>query len=169
MIKLKNILIFLSFFVLFPSFYVAQSSGEDAVKLNAQKYFDEENYKEALPLYSQLLSLYPKDPNYNYKYGACYLFATTDKDKALKYLQFAVSKPNVEPLAYYYMARAYHHNYQFELAITYYNKFKSKTSTKDHQKYDVGRQIEMCQNGEKLITNMLKKLMKIPLFMQIRA
>lgn len=136
---------------------LAQYNSEEELKKAADKFFEEENYIEALPLFSQLLSTYPKDLNYNYKYGACYLFATRDKEKALNYLTFAASKPNVDPLAYYFLARAYHHNYEFKSAIVYYNKYKGKTGTKEHQKYQIDRRIEMCNNGQQL----LKKINKI--------
>lgn len=135
----------------------SQYNSEEELKKAADKFFAEENYIEALPLFSQLLSTYPKDLNYNYKYGACYLYATRDKEKAINYLSFAASRPNVDPLAYYYLAKAYHHNYEFASAIVYFNKYKGKTSSKEHQQYEIDRQIEMCKNGQQL----LKKINKI--------
>ena len=135
----------------------SQYNSEEELKKAADKFFAEENYIEALPLFSQLLSTYPKDLNYNYKYGACYLYATRDKEKAINYLSFAASRPNVDPLAYYYLAKAYHHNYEFASAIVYFNKYKGKTTSKEHQKYEIDRQIEMCKNGQQL----LKKINKI--------
>ncbi len=135
----------------------SQYNSEEELKKAADEFFEEENFIEALPLYSQLLSTYPKDLNYNYKYGACYLYATRDKEKAINYLSFAASRPNVDPLAYYYLAKAYHHNYEFASAIVYFNKYKGKTSSKEHEKYAIDRQIEMCKNGQQL----LKKINKI--------
>ena len=151
--------IFLVLLLVFTSSTVAYSqyNSEEELKKAADKFFAEENYIEALPLFSQLLSTYPKDLNYNYKYGACYLYATRDKEKAINYLSFAASRPNVDPLAYYYLAKAYHHNYEFASAIVYFNKYKGKTSSKEHQKYAIDRQIEMCKNGQQL----LKKINKI--------
>ena len=159
MLRIKELYIYLFLLCLlaFSSVSVAQYSSEEELKKAANKFFNEENFLEALPLFSQLLSTYPKDVNYNYKYGACYLLATRDKEKSINYLSFAVSKSTVEPLAYYYMAKAYHHSYDFASAIVYYNKYKSKTSPKEHQKYQIDRQIEMCSNGQKL----LKKVNKI--------
>ncbi|HEY9084156.1 MAG TPA: hypothetical protein VIN73_12550 [Vicingaceae bacterium] len=151
--------IYLVLLLVFASSTVAYSqyNSEEELKKAADKFFAEENYIEALPLFSQLLSTYPKDLNYNYKYGACYLYATRDKEKAINYLSFAASRPNVDPLAYYYLAKAYHHNYEFASAIVYFNKYKGKTSSKEHQKYEIYRQIEMCKNGQQL----LKKINKI--------
>lgn len=151
--------IYLVILLVFTSSTVAYSqyNSEEELKKAADKFFAEENYIEALPLFSQLLSTYPKDLNYNYKYGACYLYGTRDKEKAINYLSFAASRPNVDPLAYYYLAKAYHHNYEFASAIVYFNKYKGKTTSKEHQKYEIDRQVEMCKNGQQL----LKKINKI--------
>jgi hypothetical protein len=133
----------------------AQYSSEAELKIAAATMFEAEDYQGSLKLYSQLLSNYPKDANYNFKYGASLLFAKGDKEAPLKYLKFAVSKPNVDPIASYFLAKAHHLNYNFDLAIVYYNKFKGTGSTKNIQKHDVDRQIEMCQNGKTLLKSMV--------------
>ena len=58
----------------------AQYTSEDELKKVADKYFVEQDYVKALPLFSQLLSLYPKDVNYNYKYGTSFFFAKREKE-----------------------------------------------------------------------------------------
>lgn len=148
----KFILCIATFFVATGVF--AQYNSEDELKKDANQLFDEENYIKALPLYSQLLSTYPKDATYNYKYGACLLLGSDKKDKALKYLKYSITKPTVNPQAYYYLAKGYHHNYEFSAAIVYYNKFKEKGVTKDIQRFDVDRAIAMCKNGENLVKSM---------------
>ena len=130
----------------------AQYASEEELKTSANLMFQVKKYVDALPLFSQLLSLYPKDLNYNYKYGACILFGSRDKEKAIQYLKFSTTKSTVDPVAFYYLAKAYHHNYQFAPAIVNYNKFKEKTTTKEHQDYQVDREIKMCENGGKLLT-----------------
>ncbi len=132
----------------------AQYASQEELKSAADKFFVEEDYVQALPLFSQLLSLYPKDPNYNFKYGACYLFANREKEDALKYLKFAVSKPNVNPQAFYFMGLAYQHEYQFSAAELNFNKFREKGSPKDVQYFQVDRKIEMCKNGATLLKSM---------------
>ncbi|MBL4592757.1 MAG: PD40 domain-containing protein [Flavobacteriales bacterium] len=129
----------------------AQYNSEEEKKTAANEMFANEDYVGAIKIFSQLLSTYPKDPSYNYKYGACVLYGSRDKDKALKYLKFAVTKSNVDPIAFYFLAKAYHHNYQFAPAVVNYNKYKGKTTTKEHQKYKIDREIKMCQNGEQLL------------------
>src|ERR1051326_423310 len=67
-------------------------NSEDDLKKQANKLFEEEEYAKAYPLYSQLLSLYTKDPQYNFRFGACLLYATNDKEKAIPYLEFAAKQ-----------------------------------------------------------------------------
>ncbi|MGE0561981.1 MAG: hypothetical protein AB7O47_09210 [Flavobacteriales bacterium] len=132
----------------------AQYASQEELKKAAQTFFDEESYIEALPLYSQLLSLYPKDPEYNYRYGACYFFGNREKEDALKYLNFAVGKPNVNPQAFYFLGLALHHEYRFSEAEVNYKKFKEKGTPKDIQYFQVDRKIEMCRNGVTLLKSM---------------
>ena len=68
-----------AFIVLFYVFSIsvdAQSNFKslDEVRKNAEKAFSARDYVKATPLFSSLLSNYPKDPNYNYKYGVCVLY-----------------------------------------------------------------------------------------------
>jgi tetratricopeptide (TPR) repeat protein len=137
--------VFLLAFVLIPD-------NED-LKQKADQLFKEKKYVEAYPLYGQLISLYSKDPNYSYRYGACMLFVEKDKEKPLKYLKYGASKPNVNYEAYYFLAKAYHLNYNFDKAIKYYEKYKSKATNAEIKDYEVVRSIEMCRNGQKLLSN----------------
>lgn len=156
---LKYNSVFRSFFVVFVSIFlfldaISQDYKSEAdLAKNAEKLFEERNYVEALPLFAQLASLHPQNPNYNFKYGACLLFAGDDKEKPLKYLKFAISKPNVEPLAYYYYAKALHLNYYFPDAIKYYKQFIEKGEKKHIQEFIPSREIERCENGMQLLAN----------------
>ena len=149
----KTILVLTAFFCFSLGAY-AQYSSKEELKEAADKMFEEKNYTGSLKLFSQLLSTYPKDPNYNYKYGACVLFGSQDKEEAIRYLKFAASKPGVDPIAFYFLGKGYHHEYEFAKALDNYNKFKEKASSKEQKQYNVDREIEMCQNGEKLLKSM---------------
>ena len=133
----------------------AQYSSEEDLKVAANEMFEQANYVDGVKLFAQLLSNYPKDPSYNYKYGTCVLFGSRDKEKSLNYLKFSITSPNVDPVAYYFLAKAYHHNYEFAAAIVHYNKFKEKATSKELKKYKVDREIEMCENGQKLIKSIV--------------
>ena len=120
----------------------------------ADKYFEAKNYKDALPLYSQLVSNYPKDPNYNYRYGASLLFADVDKSKALPYLEFAVGRTEVEPEAFFFLGKAYHLNYSFSKASKNYEKFRDLGKAKEVARYDVASHLRQAKSGKTLLRNL---------------
>jgi len=127
--------------------------SEKDLKKNAELLFKDDDFVAALPLFSQLLSLYPKDPNYSYKFGACLLMADKrDAEKPIKYLEVASKSPDVEKPVFYYLGLAYHYNYRFKDAINAYNQFLQGTPRSLQKKYDAARQIEMCYNGISLLS-----------------
>lgn len=151
---LKNtytLLIFL--YTCVPLISFAQFNSEAELKKEADKLFLEKKYTEAMPLFGQLASIYPKDANYNFKYGACLIFGDRDKEKPLRFLRFAVTKSEVEPLAHYFLGKALHLNYYFKDAIESYTKFVAKVPAKSRTDYNAEREIEMCRNGIKLLSD----------------
>ncbi len=138
------------FFILLMSSLNAQTEVE--MKTQADKLFDNEQYLEATSLYLRLLSLQPKDVSYNYRYGTCLLFNSDRKADAIKYLTFAVNNdPAIVPEAYYFLGKALHLNYQFNEAIKYYTKY-NENKNKAKKQFDADREIQMCQNGKRLMT-----------------
>jgi len=114
--------------------------------------FSKEDYTTALPLYSQLLSLYPKNPLYNYRFGVSMLFSDKrDAEKPLKYLEYAVKYSGI-PESFYYLGLAYHRNYRFAEAIRMYEAYKKISRSSVVEKLNVNRQIEMCRNGMELLS-----------------
>ncbi|MEX2380262.1 MAG: hypothetical protein WD530_05935, partial [Vicingaceae bacterium] len=152
MIKTVPIVFFLAFVFSFELIGQEEFSSESELKAKANELFDESKFVEAAPLFSQLLSLYPKEVEYNFKYGASLIFAAEDKSKPIKYLQFAASKSTADPLVHYYLGFAYHLNYNFSKAIRHYNRFKARASNSDVEALNVERKIEMCKNGSKLLS-----------------
>ncbi len=152
--RLKHILLFFFTLGLLAS-AAGQNvfSSEEELKKRANQLFEDEQYEEAQPLFSQLLSLYPKDPNYNYKFGVCLLYSSSDKEKAISYLESASKDPKADVEVFYFLGRAYHLNYRFNEAIAAFNSFRSRASSRQKEKLDVNRQIEMCENGKKLLRN----------------
>ncbi len=105
-------------------------SSEDDLKKQANKLFDDEEFAKAYPLFSQLLSLYPKDAQYNYKFGTCLLYSAGDKEKAIPYIDYAAKRQNqdVDKEVFFYLGKAYHLNYRFEDAIRMYKKYQAVAS-----------------------------------------
>ncbi len=134
-----------------PCHLRAQTQTTDQIIKDANTKFDDEDYAAAMPLYSQLLANDRNNPNYNYRYGVCVLYASSEKEKGLEYLQKASKSAGVDADVWFYLGKAYHLNYQFEQAITCYNKFKSLGGAKKATKYQVDNQIAMCKTGRKLL------------------
>lgn len=135
------------------SFAQSNFKSEADLKKKADELFLEGDYVQAYPLYSQLLSLYPKDHFYNFRFGACVIYAEKEKEKAIKYLEYAVSKPDIDVEAHFFLGKAYHINYRFDDAIRAYTTFKSKAGNKKRKLLNPEREIEMCQNGKNLLSN----------------
>jgi hypothetical protein len=124
----------------------AQDSIPASMKEQARKHFSAKEYKEALPVYSELHNRYPKEPEYLYGNGVCLVNLNTGLEEAINLLKpSAVAEYNT--LALFYLARAYHLSYAFDEAIKAYSKFMLKAGKSDIKRYDVERQIEMARNG----------------------
>ncbi|MDC1402882.1 hypothetical protein N8328_00580 [Crocinitomicaceae bacterium] len=126
---------------------------ESKILSEANKLFKSENFVQATPLYLRLLSLSPKNSDYNYRYGTCLLFNADKKQEALRYLKFATESPNIDPEAHFYLGKAYHLNYLFIEAVSSYNKFEELVGAKASNDKQIDRLIETCENGRRLLMN----------------
>ena len=126
---------------------------ESKILSEANKLFKSENFVQATPLYLRLLSLSPKNSDYNYRYGTCLLFNADKKQEALRYLKFATESPNIDPEAHFYLGKAYHLNYLFIEAVRSYNKFEELVGAKASNDKQIDRLIETCENGRRLLMN----------------
>ena len=139
---------------LFSFFEVGISFAQDSEQIlneKGSKLFDNEDFVSATPVYLQLLALQPRSPEYNYKYGACLLYNSSNRKTAFKYLEFATANEQVNPDAYFFMGKAFHLNYQFDKAIKFYQKYQDKG--KINKSWETERQIESCRNGKLLLKN----------------
>lgn len=144
-------LFFLSFFC-FQLTYAQSFSGgktEQQIEQEAFTFFDGENFKNALPLYQELINVYPQDPEYNYYLGVCQVEVNQNVKEAIQHLKIASTK-NVNASVPYYLGRAFHMNYEFNSAIRYYRKFREYYKKKS---IGIDRLIEMCQNGLPLVNS----------------
>lgn len=138
----------------FSQFLVFSQETREDIEKRANSYFSNEMYIEATPLFLHLISLEPRNANYNYKYGTCLLFNSQEKQHAFKYLNYAVNfGQNIDAEAYYFLGKAYHLTYQFDKAIENYTAYKQKAGSRAVAKLQVDRQIEMCRNGKLLMAD----------------
>ncbi len=126
------------------------TEGEIELENEAVSLFKNKQFYEALPKFSQLLSLHPKNPDYNFGYAVCLIETNTNTTKAIDYLNFASSKSN-NPVIYFYLGRAYHLNYKFDEALINFGSFKNKAAPYELKEYDVNKYIDMCKNGKELV------------------
>lgn len=126
---------------------------ENQLVIKAEKAFSEKDFVTSTSLFSQLLSSYPKNTTYNYKYGASLLYSSPDKANALKYLQYAVTNNERDSLSLFYLAKAYHINFYFDDAIDYYQKFNNKVPAKYRSEYEINDLITQCKFAKEIIEN----------------
>lgn len=133
----------------------SQVKNEEELKKQANTLFEAEDYSASYKLYSQLVSLYPKDPEYNYRLGVCMLFTEPDKKKPFTYFQTALKNPAEAPKdAKFYLAKTYHINYKFDDAIKLYTEYKQTAGAASVKKLQVDREIAACHNGKRLLSNL---------------
>lgn len=147
----KLVLALWAMFVAHTAF--AQKGTEQQLEKDANALFNKGEYLKAFPMFSQLVSLYPNHLDYNYKFGACAIYSEPDKSKAIRYLNIATTKGVEDPMAWYYLGKAYHLNYQFRESIKSYEAFLRKADPKIAAKTDAQREIETCIYGSNLLAN----------------
>ncbi|PXX96126.1 hypothetical protein DF185_20295 [Marinifilum breve] len=149
--RLRSTLLLITLFIAQISFAQSFSGGktEQQIEEEAFTFFDDENYKSAMPLYQELINVYPQDPEYNYYLGVCQVELNENVPEAIKHLKIASTK-NVNASVPYYLGRAFHMNYQFNSAIRYYRKFQEYYKKKST---GIDKLIVMCQNGLPLVNS----------------
>ncbi|MBN2237754.1 MAG: PD40 domain-containing protein, partial [Bacteroidales bacterium] len=149
--KLLFILLVLFFAGTFQVFGQSGFRNESELKTQANELFVAADYSQAFPLYSQLLSLDPKNPDLNYRFGVCLLYADkSNKEEAIKYLEKAINQVSDVDF-YYHLGFAYQSNYFFTDALYNYRKYLQLARNKAKKEFEVERKISMCQNGLEML------------------
>ena len=137
--------------------FVTEKKGDSkALKdIKYGDYFYKENnegsYLKALNFYLSANEYNPENAELNYKIGVCYL-ESINKNLSLTYLQKSYElKENVAGDIFYQLGRAYHYNYQFTLAIEYYEKYISLIRNDIELEKKLNKKIEECQNGKEIV------------------
>ncbi len=137
-----------------------QKKFETANILNDQK-----QYELAKDIWIELAEEYPNNANINFKTGFCLLNTTFQKKEALKYLNKAEENISIKysPIDYtittapiethYYLAKAYHHNYDIDSAIKYFKYFQNKGPQKHFLQTKIPTDLKQCENALALISH----------------
>lgn len=137
------LLLFMSVF-----FSVAQD------KKQAAEWFENGAYEQALEEYLELYETDSSNVEYAYRIAVCYLNTNIDKSLAVGYLNAVESSKGAFDHLDYLLGRAHHYAYDFDRAIEYFTRYKSKGKGSEENIKSIDLQIEYCQNA--------KELMKFP-------
>ncbi len=140
------------FFAAFMANGQQNSAQTEKLKSEADLLFEANDFALAYPLYSQLVSLNPKDAELNFKFGTCTLFAGEPKETAIRHLNFAIQKGIEDARVYFYMGKALHLNYEFAKAIPFYEQYISNKNPKEKNPLPAEQSIQMCREGGQLLT-----------------
>ncbi|MCS7004889.1 MAG: hypothetical protein NZM38_06135 [Cytophagales bacterium] len=115
----------------------------------ADKFFENKDYRNALPLYQKLEITRLEDALLHYKIGICYFHAEYARRKAIPHFQFCIKHKNTAPIppeVHYYLARTYHLQDMFVEAIQEYEEYVHLTKNTDKPLFtDALLQIERCK------------------------
>ncbi|MBN2663909.1 MAG: OmpA family protein [Bacteroidales bacterium] len=165
----KNIvllLLMLSFNVIFSQenvkiikseFKIQKDGTSNALKnIKYGDFFFEQHtqgsYDKALKFYLLANNYNSNNAELNYKIGVCYLESVSAL-KSLDFLKKAQKlKDNVASDILFYLGKAYHANYQFDTAITYYQQYKQIASNEPIKIKNIDKKIQECEYGKILIS-----------------
>ncbi|MFM7217079.1 MAG: tetratricopeptide repeat protein, partial [Bacteroidota bacterium] len=110
----------------------AQKQDEVQLDLRAKAdgFFEADDFESAAPLYSQLLSLSPKDTLLSFQFGACLSMSPAKSRSAIAYIEPAVLSRKPPKGAYYFYGRSLMADGRFKEAADAFREFKSQDGTK---------------------------------------
>ena len=143
------------------------------VFVDAEYYLLYEEYRDALPLYLEILRSYPDNANIDFRIGQCYLNIPTEKNKSIPYFEKAIVKitdkyregyfteNNAPKEAYLLYGRALRIDSAFDKALEAFNNYKNfiKYSSKEDC-YIVDNEIRSIEVAKYMIANPKKYIFK---------
>lgn len=127
-----------------------ESRGKEFNFIDAEIFFYNNNYHDALGLYELLIQDYPKIKKYQINKGICHLKLNNPKE-AIKAILASKDKKKVPENYAYYLAKAYALNYQFDSAIYFFKEGEKAGNTNDKFKKLIPHLIGQCESGKELI------------------
>ena len=113
----------------------------------ANKFFDQENYRAAIPYYEQVLAKEPNNALALFRAGISYM--SFDKEKASDYIYKAQKiKPKVSKDVEYWLGRVDHLNYNFDEAIAHFQAYNATLKKKDTRKAQLSQLIQHAKNAK---------------------
>ena len=145
--SLSRFSLLLFFLLFFANTLVAQSTRKQLRAGN--KFFEKENYREAIPFYEQVLANDPDNAKALYFAGISYM--TFDKERSADYLyRVQKLKPNIDRDLSYWLGRTDHINYRFDSAIDNFKRYQKEIPRRNEdRRQEVAQLIQHAQNAKK--------------------
>lgn len=141
--KIKHPLFIFLFFYLFTCagfLYSEAAQAQSDPEVKAKQLFEIGQYTEALPVFEDLVRLYPSDRELNYYYGASLIETGQFSPAAQKALEIAGNRQK----SYWYLAQYYQANNQWAKAMEAYQEFKDNASAKELNSVSLDEMMELC-------------------------
>ncbi len=137
--KSLQIIVALSMYILFPNLLLSQEIvGNESLAI---EYFNEKNYKKALPIFAQLINKSPDNAMYNYYYGVSLLknnrFETAAKEALLNAVVDKTPSNSNFYLGNYFQALG-----NWSEAIDFYKRYDGSNRERRELEYD--KYVDMC-------------------------
>gem|GEM_PF-2266563 len=141
----------------FSSVFCQTSEYKKNLK-KAVEYFNNENYKEALPILLKLEKEGTENFEVKYYIGACYLNTNNEQTKGIPYLEYAQKhgESYLPKAVFVDLGRMYHMNGQFTEAAEQFEKYLKISDRKDYDENYVKRMIEICRLAGDVVKDTLK-------------
>jgi hypothetical protein len=144
------LLFFLLFFIIIvketPLF--SQDAGMKVSRQSSIEAYSKGDYEKAYGSFSELLTIYPKDPLYKYYSGVCLIKLNRDPDRALTLLNEARQSGSVARMvpadAIYWQGRALQITGKYTEAIECFNAFTQTSGKKAARELGVPDYIDQC-------------------------
>jgi len=148
--KKLDILIYFMLLFLGGREEMVYAQKNEEVEKKAHVLYEKKMYCEALPLYSQLLSLDKTNPTYSFRFGVCLLFCDKrDVEKPVKFIGQARGKlpPSDSIYFNYYYGVACHQAFRFGEAIRAFTTFLNQKYVPFDLQQDARLRLQMCKNA----------------------
>lgn len=131
-------------FVLFFSLNISLAQSNETL---AKELFKDEKYAEALPHFDELHKLYPNEAIFQYYYGVC-LTETNQFGLNTRKLLLQSAQEKVPSNVFFFIAKNYHADNNFETALQYYERFDDYARNREKRKVDFNEIYNLCLDGE---------------------
>jgi tetratricopeptide (TPR) repeat protein len=162
---IKKIFIFIVLLVFTILIQAQEMKPLQEIFNEAEYFFLNEDYSDALPYYLQISEKIPENSNIAHRIGACYLNIDGKKNLSVSYLEKAsqnisarhkegtITQETATYDALFDLGCAYMINYQFDKAIDAFNKYSGTLLKDDKENIDfINQMIKSCNTAKELIS-----------------